>query len=217
MSEKISLADLRIEYRCGTLRRKDLDPNPFHQLEKWLEDAIRCGCPEPNAMALATVSADGQPSVRIVLLKKLSHNGLRFYTHRTSRKGRDISINNKVALSFHWHELQRQVNIRGTAHEIPRSEVENYFHSRPKPSQIGAACSPQSQIIPNREVLEDAYNQLSKEYHNKPVPLPESWTGYDVHPFEFEFWQGRPSRLHDRFLYHRLAGQPNWIIDRLGP
>jgi len=216
-NEKTLLADLRKDYGVMTLRKKDLLPDPFSQLEKWLQDALHHGCPEPNAMTLATVSADGQPSARIVLLKKITPDGLRFYTHKTSRKGRDISANNKVALVFHWHQLERQVNIRGTAREIPRNDVEDYFHTRPRASQLGAACSPQSRIVPNREALELAFQKLSEEYSDKPIPLPTTWTGYDVLPTEFEFWQGRQSRLHDRFIYHRLPGQTTWLIDRLGP
>lgn len=217
MQNKVVLADLRVDYGSRTLRRADLPDDPMDLFEKWLEEALRAGCPEPNAMTLATVSADGQPSARTVLLKGLTEEGFRFYTHRTSRKGREIAANPRVCLVWLWHEVERQVIVRGMASEVPRAEVEAYFHSRPRASQIGAACSPQSTIIPNRAALEQAAADLAAQYEGKPIPLPESWTGYLVRPAEVEFWQGRPSRMHDRFLYHKLPGQGKWLVDRLAP
>ncbi len=217
MEPKLVLADLRVDYGSRSLRRADLPEDPLALFEKWLDDAMREGVREPNAMTLATVSRDGQPSARTVLLKGLVPEGFKFFTHRTSRKGQEIGANPKVCLVWFWRELERQVIARGEATELPRSEVEAYFSSRPRASQIGAACSPQSQIIPNREALEKAASDIAREYEGREIPLPETWTGYLVQPNEIEFWQGRPSRMHDRFLYHRLAASSAWLIDRLGP
>jgi pyridoxamine 5'-phosphate oxidase len=205
---------MRESYESSFLLEEDCDANPFHQFDKWFHHAIDIKLPEPNAMTLATVGKDGQPSARIVLLKSFSRHGFIFYTNYESRKGKQMQENDKVSLLFWWQE--RQVRIEGVVNQVDRAAAETYFHSRPKGSQIGALVSPQSQVLENRNILEERFKELEHEYRGKEVPLPENWGGYIVTPNLMEFWQGRLSRLHDRIQYTRIA-EDSWKIERLAP
>jgi pyridoxamine 5'-phosphate oxidase len=205
---------MRESYESSFLLEEDCDANPFHQFDKWFHHAIDIKLPEPNAMTLATVGKDGQPSARIVLLKSFSRHGFIFYTNYESRKGKQMQENDKVSLLFWWQE--RQVRIEGVVNKVDRAAAETYFHSRPKGSQIGALVSPQSQVLENRNILEERFKELEHEYRGKEVPLPENWGGYIVTPNLIEFWQGRLSRLHDRIQYARIA-EDSWKIERLAP
>jgi pyridoxamine 5'-phosphate oxidase len=206
--------NMRESYESSFLLEEDCDANPFHQFDKWFHHAIDIKLPEPNAMTLATVGKDGQPSARIVLLKSFSRHGFIFYTNYESRKGKQMQENDKVSLLFWWQE--RQVRIEGVVNQVDRAAAETYFHSRPKGSQIGALVSPQSQVLENRNILEERFKELEHEYRGKEVPLPENWGGYIVTPNLMEFWQGRLSRLHDRIQYTRIA-EDSWKIERLAP
>lgn len=206
--------NMRESYESSFLLEEDCDANPFHQFDKWFHHAIDIKLPEPNAMTLATVGKDGQPSARIVLLKSFSRHGFIFYTNYESRKGKQMQENDKVSLLFWWQE--RQVRIEGVVNHVDRAAAETYFHSRPKGSQIGALVSPQSQVLENRNILEERFKELEHEYRGKEVPLPENWGGYIVTPNLMEFWQGRLSRLHDRIQYTRIA-EDSWKIERLAP
>lgn len=211
----ISLADLRAEYSQKGLKAEDLDPNPLRQFAKWFEEALKAGIREPNAMALATVSAQGQPSVRIVLLKGVDERGFTFFTNYRSRKARDLAANPRAALNFPWIELERQVSVVGSVTMVGREESEAYFRSRPRGSQLGAWASEQSEVIADRSLLEKRMADLDAKYRNVIIPTPEHWGGYRLFPVEVEFWQGRPNRLHDRLRYSREAH--HWKIDRLAP
>ncbi|MEP6647416.1 MAG: pyridoxamine 5'-phosphate oxidase [Saprospiraceae bacterium] len=212
------IEDFRKSYLAGKLELDDLNGDPIIQFSAWWHDAVASEIVEPNAMTLATVNADGQPSARIVLLKGISENGFEFYTNYQSQKARDIESNPNVALLFLWKELERQVRIEGVAEKVTREKSQAYFQSRPRGSQIGAWASPQSVIIPDREILENKVNEISLQYsHIDPLPLPEFWGGYIVHPHQIEFWHGRPDRMHDRFRYSRNKKGENWSIDRLAP
>jgi len=211
----MSLADLRRDYTGSRLEPRDLAPDPLTQFARWLEEALRSALPEPNAMTVATVSAEGHPSARVVLLKGVGAGGFSFYTNCESRKAREIEANPHVALVFNWLELERQVRVEGKAHKLPREASEAYFKSRPYGSQLGAWASPQSRVIPSREVLEERLEVMKATYPEGEVPLPPFWGGYRVTPQAVEFWQGRPSRLHDRFLYTR-DGEA-WRLERLAP
>lgn len=212
----MNLSDLRRDYEAGALHRRDLDADPIRQFERWLNDAITAGQREPTAMTLATATPDGCPSARIVLLKAVDAGGFVFFTSYLSQKGREIDANPHVELCFFWDKLERTVRVHGTVSRTPRAESEAYFRQRPKRSQIGAAASNQSEVVANRELLEQRFAELEKQYENGDVPIPAHWGGYRVTPQTIEFWQGRRSRLHDRFRYRRDAGG-GWVIERIAP
>ncbi|HWF18724.1 MAG TPA: pyridoxamine 5'-phosphate oxidase [Verrucomicrobiae bacterium] len=216
MIEKQSIADLRREYAYAGLRRADLDVDPIVQFSKWLEQAVAAGLHDPNAMTLSTVDAAGQPSGRIVLLKAVDQNGFSFFTNYGSRKGSELAGNPKVSLVFFWPEFERQVCITGTASKVSREMSEQYFKSRPKGSRLAAWVSSQSEAIANRAVLEKKLEELIAKHPGENVPLPPYWGGYCVAPSSIEFWQGRPNRLHDRFVYVRQA-RGGWVLERLSP
>lgn len=209
------LSHMREAYLLGSLDIDSCHPDPFVQFDHWFHQALDAGIFEPNAMTLATVGANSQPSVRTVLLKSFSHDGFIFYTNYESRKGREIAANEHIALLFWWREQQRQVRLEGMVSKLGREEAEAYFHVRPVDSQLAATASPQSQIIPGRDYLEDKVRELEAHYRDKEVPLPANWGGYLVKPALFEFWQGRESRLHDRIEY--LLRDGAWIRHRLAP
>lgn len=209
------IANLRVDYSLQSFDEKDLLADPFSQFEKWMEEAIKAEVNEPNAMTLATVKPDGSPSARIVLLKGLDDSGFTFFTNYDSAKGNQLAHNNKVALVFCWLELQRQVRIEGIAQRISPEESDAYFNSRPEASRIGAHASPQSQPIGSRQVLEDNYKKFEALFMQAPVMRPLNWGGYRVQPHAIEFWQGRKSRLHDRFLFGKQDN--SWKIQRLAP
>ncbi len=211
----MSLADLRKSYTLAGLRRSDLDPSPFQLFQKWLQQALDGELLEPTAMTLATVDKRGRPSARIVLLKGLDERGFVFYSNYQSRKARELAENSYAALVFYWAELERQVRVTGDVAKISRQESEAYFASRPRGHQLGAWVSTQSDVIPDRGLLESRLQEFERQFPNV-VPLPPFWGGYVLWPAEVEFWQGRPNRLHDRFRY---AKQPEgrWLIERLAP
>lgn len=204
------------EHHLAGLSRETLDPNPFRQFAEWLKLALEAKLLQPNAMTLATATREGRVSARVVLLKDFDEQGFVFYTNTTSHKARDLAENAQAALVFYWPELDRQVRIEGQVSEVSRAEAEVYFHSRPLGSQLGAWASAQSQPLPNRAVLEEKLAQLEAEYAGREVPLPPHWGGYCVRPELIEFWQGRPNRLHDRFVYTPTA-EGQWAIERLSP
>ncbi len=206
---------MRREYRLGELRREDLDDNPIVQFERWLKDVIDAQVPDPTAMTIATVSADGQPSQRIVLLKDVDDRGFVFYTNLGSRKAKELAHNNKISLHFPWHFMERQVKVCGVAEPLSNTEVARYFFSRPKESQLAAWASKQSQPISTRQMLLSKFAEVKEKFANKEVPLPTFWGGYRVVPHEIEFWQGGEHRLHNRFNY--LKQGDGWQIQRLMP
>lgn len=210
------LADLRENYGYGALVEEDCPNEPMPLFEKWLGEAMKSVQLEPNAMTLVTVAPNGQPSARTVLLKGITDNGgFLLFTHYTGKKGKEMEENNRVCLLFWWRELERQVRIEGRANKVSREKSEAYFHTRPLGSQIGAAASPQSEVISREDLLKN-FEQLQHQYENaKNIPLPENWGGYEVIPELIEFWQGRPNRLHDRIQYTKQDG--SWKIERLAP
>ena len=211
----MELSSMRVEYSQRELRRRDLRPDPVEQFGLWLGEACASGIAEPNAMSLATVSAEGQPVVRMVLLKQYDSKGFVFFTNIESRKAHQIQHNPKVALHFPWVALHRQVAIHGIAERLTAGEVLGYFLKRPFGSQLAAWVSPQSQVISSRALLEEKWEEAKRRFSEGRVPLPSFWGGFRVRPQEMEFWQGRPNRLHDRFLYRATAG--GWQIERLAP
>ncbi len=210
------LAELRQEYTLAGLSESDLAPDPIAQFQRWLHEAMAAQLAEPNAMVLATVAPDGQPSTRTVLLKALDARGFSFFTNYESRKARELAANPRASLTFPWHALERQVNIEGRVSKLPRAEAEAYFKLRPRDSRLGAWASNQSQIIPGRDALEDRMKELQAKYPGEEIPLPPNWGGYVLAPERIEFWQGRPSRLHDRLRYTREP-DGSWRIERLSP
>lgn len=210
------LFDYRKSYEKGNLSEDTIDPNPIQQFRTWFYEVRDNGGPdEPNAMTLTTIGRDGFPKGRVVLLKKYDEHGFYFYTNYNSEKGKSIAANNKVSLSFFWPQMERQVIIKGSAEKTSEADSENYFHSRPKGSQLGAVVSQQSSVLPSREVLEAQLDKLTKKYETSGVPKPTDWGGYLVRPISIEFWQGRANRLHDRIRY-TLVGD-DWLIERLAP
>ncbi len=213
----MNVSELRKDYRADTLDAESLDPDPFDQFRVWFEAARACDAiAEPNAMTLATADAAGRPSARTVLLKGIEPAALRFFTNYESRKGRQIAANPHVALTFHWNPLERQILVTGVAERLSADESREYFHSRPRESQLGAWASRQSEPADSRADLEAAMDLARKKFADAEIPLPPFWGGYRVLPDSFEFWQGRSGRLHDRFRYDRIDDS-TWSIGRLQP
>ena len=210
-----SISDIRKDYRMKSLLESDAATDPFAQFGHWWLEAVESKIDEVNAMTLATASADGFPSARIVLLKGYDRNGFVFFTNYHSQKGQEIAANPKACLLFFWKELERQVRIDGSIEKISAEESEVYFQSRPVGSRIGAWCSPQSTVIPDRSVLDKNVEFYSNKFNAQIVPRPDHWGGYIVKPTAIEFWQGRTSRLHDRLRYTKVAD--NWKLERLAP
>ena len=211
----MEIADLRREYLKGGLHRDELPNDPMDLFEKWLRQACDAKLPDPTAMSVATVDANGQPFQRMVLLKHYDANGFVFYTNLGSRKAQQIKQNNHVSLLFPWHTLERQVHITGVAEQLSPLDVVKYFHSRPKDSQIAAWVSQQSSRISARSMLESKFMEIKAKFANGEIPVPSFWGGFRVSIEQMEFWQGGEHRLHDRFLYQRQNG--GWQIDRLAP
>ena len=213
----MDIFDLRRSKEDRDLNRADLDANPFVQFEHWFGEACEHVPFEPNGMTLSTVDTDGRPSSRTVLLKTFDERGFVFFTNYSSAKATDIEGNAQVCLHFFWRELGRQLKINGRAAKIPTAETLKYFATRPRGSQIGAWVSEQSSVVSSRSLLEMQFEKMKEKFANKEVPLPSFWGGYRVRPTAIEFWQGRPSRLHDRFLYSRSGGEESWNVERLAP
>ena len=235
----MAIADLRREYRLTGLSRSDLEADPLVQFRRWFDQAAAARTSgrvrkfligiyksvlqisgmapmEVNAMTLTTSDAQGRPSARIVLLKGVDERGFIFFTNYESRKGRELAANPNVALVFYWADMERQIGVMGVAQKIPQAESEVYFKSRPRGSQLAAWASHQSEPVENREVLDQRWRELEAQYAGKDIPMPPYWGGYVVTPHRMEFWQGRPSRLHDRFAYVRQSDS-SWRMERLSP
>ncbi len=212
----IDISTIRQEYTRQALSKNDVAKNPIDQFKKWFEEAVKSEVYVSNAMSLGTADSDGQPSVRIVLLKGVDDHGFRFFTNYKSSKGKHLMDNPKVAATLFWPELERQIRIEGTIEKLSDEESEKYFHSRPLGSQIGAWSSPQSEKIENRTILEQKEAEYQKKFEKmEKVPKPDHWGGFCILPHRIEFWQGRENRLHDRILYEKENDQ--WVISRLAP
>lgn len=211
----MSIADIRKEYMRESLNESDVYADPFLQFGRWWKEAEDAEIDEVNAMTLATAGKDGIPKARIVLLKDYSDKGFVFFTNYMSHKGQEMHENGYASLLFFWKELERQVRIVGRVEKVDSTESDEYFRSRPVGSRIGAWCSPQSEVISSRKILEDNVEKYTLEFASGEVPRPAHWGGYRVVPISIEFWQGRPSRLHDRILYTKKEG--DWNIQRLAP
>ena len=215
-SEKMNIADIRTDYKKGALDEHEVDSSPFDQFNTWFKEAVRSEIPEVNAMALATSGNDGRPSVRMVLLKQYDEKGFVFFTNYGSAKSKDLNVNPQAALLLFWEPLERQVRIVGRVEKISPAESFEYFRTRPIDSRLGAWASQQSSEISARSLLEKAFMEMLEKFKNGEIPLPPQWGGYRVIPDEFEFWQGRSNRLHDRIAY-RLENSGRWKIVRLSP
>ncbi|MFM7430178.1 MAG: pyridoxamine 5'-phosphate oxidase [Flammeovirgaceae bacterium] len=212
----MELSEIRKEYTLRNLDGKAVLPSPIKQFELWMEEAIQAKVNEPNAMTLSTVTTDGRPSARIVLLKGIEDDQFVFYTNLQSQKGKELEGNPACALTFFWPELERQVRIEGTAIQVKEDVAVAYFQSRPRSSQVGAWTSPQSSIIKDRQLLDERDAEIEKRFRSEQIlPKPKQWGGYQVQANEIEFWQGRPSRLHDRIAYYLVDGK--WTKHRLAP
>lgn len=212
---ELNIADLRKEYKQHSLLEIDVDPNPIQQFQHWWNEAMMSNIEEPNAMTLATSTKHGKPSARIVLLKGLSNEGFSFFTNYESRKGQELKENPHASLLFFWKELERQVRVEGTVAKCENEKSDEYFLSRPPSSKIGAWGSPQSRVIQSREDLESNVAKFQQQFTDGVIPRPPHWGGYVVKPTIIEFWQGRPSRLHDRLQY--TFDKDKWLIERLAP
>ncbi len=211
----MKLSEIRKEYTIKSLDFNDVSFDPFHQFRVWMDEAIDSEVPEVNAMCLSTIGLNGFPNARIVLLKEMDH-GFVFFTNYSSEKGQEIQANPKASLTFFWPELERQVRIMGQIEKVSEAESDAYFHSRPKSSQIGAWTSPQSKTIADRQELDHLLQSMENRFASEPITRPAHWGGYRLLPFRIEFWQGRPSRLHDRICYQKLEDE-SWNISRLAP
>jgi pyridoxamine 5'-phosphate oxidase len=211
-----SIADMRKEYAAGGLSEEDAGTDPFALFHKWFGQVVAANLHEPNAFVLATTTPDGFPSARLVLLKALDARGFTFFTNYDSRKGHEIDANPRAAIVFPWHALERQVRVEGTVERVTAAESDDYFANRPLGSRLGAWASAQSAVIPDRAFLQRRHEELVAQYPDGAVPRPPNWGGYRVVPRVFEFWQGRPSRLHDRVRF-TLAPPAAWVRDRLSP
>ncbi len=211
-----TIADLRQDYTLEGLSETEVNSNPFTQFQQWFDQVLSADILEPNAMTVATTTKVGKPSARMVLLKDFDERGFVFYTNYNSHKAQELAENPQAALVFWWAELQRQVRIYGQIEKVSDRESDKYFYSRPFSSRLGAWVSNQSEVIENREVLEQQLEELKEKYHNQEVPRPSHWGGIRVIPAEIEFWQGRSSRLHDRLVYKRMEDD-SWKIERLSP
>ncbi|NKB46660.1 MAG: pyridoxamine 5'-phosphate oxidase [Legionellales bacterium] len=215
MTSNKDLANIRREYGQRPLTRVSLQTDPLDQLKIWLEEAIMAEVNEPTAMSVASVDAQGCPDLRVVLLKDIVAEQLIFYTNYQSCKAQQFAVNPNVALAFYWPELSRQIRIRGKIDKASTKISNQYFTSRPRGSQLSALASPQSQVIGTRQWLEQRYQEVEQQWNDQSIPRPSEWGGYQIKPSEYEFWQGRDSRLHDRFRYRFVESY--WQIDRLAP
>jgi pyridoxamine 5'-phosphate oxidase len=214
----MSLRDRRIQYETAGLERSDLHDNPFFQWHTWYGQAAEAGVTEPNAMTVSTIGLDGLPDSRIVLARGVDDTGIVFYTNYASEKSEQLQKKPVASAVFGWLDLHRQVRVRGQVVQVSQQQSDEYFASRPRDSQLGAWASPQSQVISDRSVLTERLEQFRKQFEGSDVPRPPSWGGWLIAPTMFEFWQGRPSRLHDRFRYLRPnASATAWTIERLAP
>jgi pyridoxamine 5'-phosphate oxidase len=210
-----SIADIRKDYKLQSLDESEVSPDPLQQFSTWWQEAINSNIEEVNAMTLATADKDGRPSARIVLLKGFDETGFKFFTNYNSRKGKEIEVNPFASLVFFWKELERQVRISGSVSRLSAEESDTYYQSRPSGSRLGAWCSPQSEVIESRAVLEHNLEKYQATFIDGQISRPPHWGGYAVKPVEVEFWQGRPSRLHDRIAYTKV--ESSWTIARLAP
>ncbi len=213
---QLHIQELRREYYGKPLDETTVDRDPLLQFEKWIEDALKAEVPDPHAMALATVTADRKPAVRMVLLRGFDQNGFVFFTNYNSRKGTELISKPAAAVTFFWHELDRQIRIEGTVERTSEAESDAYFNSRPRESRIAAWASEQSFEIQSRGDLDNRFREFEKKFSGADVPRPDNWGGFRIKAERYEFWQGRPNRLHDRILYVR-TGEGSWNVRRLAP
>ena len=213
----MDISKLRQNYTRAGLDKSEVDPDPIKQLTLWMQQALDGGIREPNAASIATASLEGQPNQRLVLIKGIDASGLVFYTNYNSTKGKEIAANPKLAVLFPWVELEREIRILGTAKKISREESATYFNSRPVGSRLAACTSAQSKVVSSRSELDEQFAAIAKKYDDGNIPLPDCWGGYRITPHQFEFWQGREKRLHDRIQYTKNKDGASWRIERLAP